>query len=355
MGYLYVYMKLLDIIFESVVDLNEGIPMSKDEFVRRSKEVHGEKYSYDNVDMSNGSQKPVNITCSTHGDFPQSPSNHLRGKGCKKCYHTGRRMSKDEFIQRAKEIHGDKYNYDNVVMGNNSVKDKININCPIHGDFPQSPNTHLSGSGCRKCQNDSLRLTRDEFIKRAKEVHKNKYGYDNVVMGDTNKDNVMITCSIHGDFPQSPSNHLNGMGCPICKESKGEKQVSIVLDEMNIEYIRNHRFIDCSFTLGGKKCKKYPFDFYLPNKNVCIEYDGAQHFNSYDRFGGDEKLLTQKQNDKLKNEYCKKMGVKLIRIGYLDMGDIRNQIEKSFKSDEMLWLSDNYPLDKGLRDGSVKV
>ena len=155
-------MKLLDIIFESVVDMEEGRkPMTKDEFVRQSKEVHGDKYTYDNV-VYIDSNKKVMITCPIHspkhGDFPQTPNNHLSGNGCDKCYRERKTSNKEDFIKRSQEIHFlydeernkiPKYTYDNVDYHRND--EKVNITCPIHGDFLMSPQSHLLGFGCPRC------------------------------------------------------------------------------------------------------------------------------------------------------------------------------------------------------------
>ena len=125
------------------------------DFIKKSKEIHGDKYDYSNVDYVH-SKKNVKIICLEHGKFKQSPSAHLTGQGCKICgYLTSselRKKSREEFIVKSKEIHGDKYDYDKIVYFNN--KNKINIICDKHGVFEQSPAAHLKGSGCKKCSNE---------------------------------------------------------------------------------------------------------------------------------------------------------------------------------------------------------
>ena len=125
------------------------------------------------------------------------------------------KMSQNEFIRRAKEIHGDKFNYDKVNYINGSTK--VIITCPVHGDFLQTPSNHLNG-GCKKCADsnrDYLRVTLDQFIDRANKKHKNKYDYSKVNYVNT-KDKVIIGCPIHGDFEQEGNSHLLGIGCPKC-------------------------------------------------------------------------------------------------------------------------------------------
>ena len=295
------------------------------DFVKKSHDVHGNKYDYNKVVMGKKNTQKVIITCPKHGDFLQSVASHLKGSGCRVCDLENRTMSPDEFISKSKEKHGDRYDYSNVNYINN--KTPVHIICPIHGDFLQKPANHLLGKDCPKCGNNKKgqgSMTRDEFILRAKEKHGDKYTYDNVIMGKrVHDDKVLITCPIHGDFLQSPWNHINGAGCPECKESRGETEIGKLLKLFNVEFKKQHTFNDCVNTKeGDRRCKKLLFDFFIPSKNVCIEFDGIQHFEPVMKFGGVEQFNRQLLNDKLKNEYCKKMGIKLIRIPYTKFKNI---------------------------------
>jgi very-short-patch-repair endonuclease len=117
----------------------------------------------------------------------------------------------------------------------------------------------------------------------------------------------------HGEFNVTPNDHINsGTGCPICKESKGEKFITQLLDNNNIVYTKQKRYNDCKGG-NGKYSKKLPFDFYLLDNNILIEYDGRQHFQPV---YGEEQLNKQKQLDNIKNQYCEKNNIKLIRIPY---------------------------------------
>ena len=180
--------------------------------------------------------------------------------------------------------------------------------------FPTTTSQSPKGQGCHKCVGRDK--TSEEFINQAREIHGNKYGYSNVdYKGSHIK--VNITCPKHGDFPQTPNSHLNGQGCDKCNESKGEKLVDNILSKYEIEKIRPKRFSDCTNKpKEGVRCFILPFDFYLPKLNTCIEYDGEQHYRPVSRFGGEEAFKRQQIRDKLKNEYCKKNNIKLIRIPY---------------------------------------
>jgi len=220
----------------------------------------------------------------------------------------------EDFIRRAKDVHGDTYYYDKTNYVRNN--EKVVITCPQHGDFTQLPSDHLSGKGCSVCglekRRQSRRKTNDDFISKAKEVHGDKYNYDKTNYEYSNQ-KVIITCPIHGDFPQIANDHLSGKGCFKCRESKGEKYVNELLTNNNIEFTPQYTFKDCSSISERGFCTPLPFDFYLPEYNTCIEYDGKGHFEPV--FGVKSFESTQR-TDKLKTDYCQKNGIKLIRIPY---------------------------------------
>jgi len=152
-------------------------------------------------------------------------------------------------------------------------------------------------------------ITEENFITQANLIHKNSYTYDKVIYINK-KTKVKITCLKHGDFLQMPEKHLTGQGCPSCNESRGEKMVKEILDKNNVTYEIEKTFKDCFY----KKLLKY--DFYLPYKNICIEYDGEQHYKPKEHFGGIKTLIVTQKRDLIKNEYCIKNNIRLIRIPY---------------------------------------
>lgn len=297
--------------------------LTKNEFIKKAIKVHGNKYNYDKVEYKNNSIK-VEIYCNEHKKyFKQIPNSHLNGSRCPDCgrdsFIKSRLLTKEEFIRRAKEIHGEKYNYNKISYKNLQIK--INIYCEEHNKyFKQTPCSHLNGSGCPECglnsRIENRRFTKDKFIEKAKEVHGNKYNYDSVDYKDSITF-IKIYCKKHKKyFYQAPAQHLQGNGCPICAESKGEKRISLLLDSLNIKYEREKRFDDC------KNKRTLPFDFYLFNYNLCIEYDGRQHFELVSFGSNYEKAYRNferlKYNDNIKNEYCRKNNIKLVRIKYSD-------------------------------------
>lgn len=197
---------------------------TKEYFVEKAKKTHGDKYDYTNSEYTHSNAK-IGIVCKEHGEFIQVANNHINGNGCPKCgiAETIKKVSLDtsSFIKKAIEKHGNEYDYEKVEYIQSTKK--IIIPCKIHGDFRQVPTTHLAGSGCNKCshikQSEKMSSNTEEFIKRVKIIHGEKYGYSKVEYTHTDK-KVIIICSVHGEFQQTPSKHLEGRGCQKCGMEK---------------------------------------------------------------------------------------------------------------------------------------
>lgn len=181
-------------------------------FIQKARAIHGDKYDYSKVEYVNNKSKVI-VTCPIHGDFEQTPACHLRGSICPKCSKEESKLGLKEFIDKSRAIHGDKYDYTKVKYVNN--KTKVIIGCPIHGDFEQTPICHLRGNGCRRCGLKETKPTLEYFIEKARAIHGDKYDYTKVKYVN-NKTKVIISCPIHGDFEQTPACHLRGEGCPQC-------------------------------------------------------------------------------------------------------------------------------------------
>lgn len=187
---------------------------STKEFIKKAKAIYGEEYDYSKVEYQ-GNKNKVCIICSKHGEWWMSPNNHLRGHRCPGCYGTPK-YTNDEFITMAKKIHGNKYDYSKIEYKGN--KTNVCIICPKHGEFWQKPQSHLNGNGCSKCSG-MYKIDLPLFIERCTETHKGKYDYSKVNF--ENLDNfVTIICPKHGEFEQRAKVHYRGYGCPICGGSK---------------------------------------------------------------------------------------------------------------------------------------
>ena len=291
----------------------KSIRLTLDEFLIRAKKIHGDKYDYSKVNLNNMMEK-VCIICPEHGEFWQTPNDHLNSKRkCPKCAHRSYKKTTEEFIEECKNKFGDKFDYKKVVY---ERKDKpVCIICPKHGEFWQNPNVHLKSiDGCPKCTNEKngfkKRLTLTEFIKKAKKVHGDKYDYSKVEYISTEV-KVCIICPIHGEFWQTPHGHITGKtGCPYCTNSHLENEISVLLSENNIDYIKEKKF-------EWLKYKSFLYlDFYLPQKNVVIECQGEQHFERFKWEKDDKKLINRQLRDKIKKDLCEKNNLKVLYYSY---------------------------------------
>jgi len=314
----------------SKIKLSRPVKFSTDLFIKKSIITHGEKFDYSKVIYKNP-RKKVCIICKIHGEFYQEPHKHMKGAGCKKCVVDSQRLSLDDFILKSNKIHGRKYDYSKIKIIKNN-KEKVCIICPIHGEFWQKSGEHSTGSGCPTCAHEtlarSLALSREEFINKAIEVHKDTYDYSNVNYVNNNT-KVRIICKIHGEFYQKPGVHLKTKGCPQCNFSIGEQAIMSWLKKNKINFDPNHTFGD----LKGPGEKPLKFDFYIPCVKRLIEFDGPQHFRPV-RFNGISieraiKIFKKNQyNDSLKNQYCMKKSIPLIRIPYQKFKQIPEILNK---------------------------
>lgn len=356
-------------------------PLTTEEFVKKARRIHGNKYDYTYTIYVN-SKTCINIICPIHGAFSQKPNNHLKSSGCPMC---GKEIKSNHirgdnksFTEKAKNIHGDKYDYSKVNYIN--AKTKVCIICSKHGDFWQKPNDHLSGYGCPKCANiarkegksteeftcekygdrtvqreleispsdllskkplNKIKISKENFITKAKEKFGNKYIYDITDYINT-KTKIKYICPIHGIIEQLPTNHLR-YGCRFCSKEKTSQEQCISLEEFikksreihgdtydysKVNYI-NYKTKVCIICPkhggfwqspgkhlcghGCHKCKRshleeemslfldenhieyveqyapsflknrngvQKIDFYLPKYNVAIECQGIQHFTN---------------------------------------------------------------------------
>lgn len=264
--------------------------------------IHGDRYDYSLVEYI-GSQKRVEIICKEHGIFKQKPNNHLNGQNCFDCEGSKKKTNQD-IINEFNKIYNNKFDYSLVDYKSN--KKHIKIICKEHGMFEQAPTQHLRGKGCSECNSTKFKF---EFFKRSNILFDNFYDYS-LVNYKNNRTKVTIICPIHREFDKRPDAHLKGEGCQKCTQSKGENEIRNILEFKNIKYISQKMFDDC------KNIKKLPFDFYLPNHNTCIEFDGEQHYKINEFFGGEKSFKELQLRDKIKDEYCLNNNIHLLRIKY---------------------------------------
>ena len=290
------------------------------DWIIKATQVHADKYNYSKVNYVNAKTK-VCIICPKHGEFWQTPDAHTRkhnAEGCPKCKTEKlielKSLTPEVFINKANKVHNNFYTYNDCNYV--SMRSIINITCPIHGKFSQLASNHINGKGCPKCGilriSNKLKLSQEEYINRVKKLHP-EYDYSKTIytgMGNS----IKYICPKHGVIEQNAGHHCySGAGCPKCNQSKGENLVAKYLDINNINYIPQYK-LDVSENI--RKSKHIFIDFYLPEYNCFIEYNGIQHYSPVKHFGGKLTFEDQKIRDSYLKEYCKTNNINLLEIPY---------------------------------------
>lgn len=308
-----------------------GLNFTTDIFIQRAKEIHGEKYDYSLVNYVNAKTR-VKIMCTEHGIFEQIPYNHLSGKGCKECgckeNGKNRSITLENFLEKARKVHGDTYDYSKSKVEN--YKTKIEIICKTHGSFFQTPNNHLRGKGCKECGKESTlnhiyencSSNTEDFIIKSKELHGDTYDYSKVEYVN-NSTPVEIICKIHGEFLQLPHNHLGGKGCKECGIQKaGHFTGTSKLEEDFVSFIKSF-YSGEVITSVRDKIPPMELDIFLPEFNLGIEINGM-YWHS-ERFK-DKDYHIRKYN------LCKEKGIRLISIWEWEILKDKDKIENFIKN-----------------------
>lgn len=329
---------------------SNAIKITKDTewFLEKARAIHGDKYDYSETKYVAARVK-LCVICHEkddggheHGRFWLTPHQHLtHSGGCPKCGHPKHTI--EWFIEKARSLYGDLYDYSNTVYENNHTK--VIITCHEHGDFEIFPSSFFRGAGCPKCAGRNL--TQDEVIEQFHLVHGDRYDYSKVEY--VNKTTpVCIICKKHGVFLQTPAGHLLGQGCPTCNQSHLENEIERFLKSQNYLYKKQKTFP----WLKDKGAMK--LDFFLPDYGVAIECQGEQHFFASDFMGGEEKLIKLQNRDSLKENLCLDHGINVLYYSdlgidypypvYEDLSLLLKAIEANGDFDSSLWKDPELPL-----------
>jgi hypothetical protein len=256
--------------------------------------------------------KYLNIICKEHGNFNIKKDRHLSGQGCPKCSKR-KKYDQDFFINSVIKKFDNIYTYDKCFF--NSFREKVIITCKKHGDFETYPSYLLNGNGCKLCRNENNSHSKEYFLKKCLERHP-EIDHSILEYNGVNN-NIKLICKKHGVFEQNAGYYLNySKGCKYCSETKGEKKIRIYLEGINLKYKQQY--------------KKYgfTFDFYIPDYNTYIEFNGRQHYEPIEFFGGTESYNKQLSKDILKDHILEKYNIKLIKIGYWQINKVDDILKK---------------------------
>lgn len=291
--------------------------LSWDEVCKRAKE--NGKTVLCKVEKQNGRRHNFYLLkCDECGTEKKQSSDHF--DGCLTCKKVKFSIGLEEFLRRAFDKHGDRFDYSLVKLV--SIQSKVKIICKNCGKvFEQSPACHLDSYGCI-CYKRIF--YKEKFLVSCRSLHGDRYNYDFVDYHGM-KTNIKILCNqCNNFFIQRPSSHLSDKkGCPVCNESKGENKVAKYLSENNIKFTKNKIFK----TLKDKSYLKP--DFYLSGLNLLIEYDGEGHYNPCFGSSLEEKqknLRDCQRRDKIKDEWAKANNIPLLRIPYWDFDRIEELV-----------------------------
>ncbi len=282
------------------------------------------------------------LTCDygINGEWAPNIRSILKGNKCPNCA-GNRKPTYVELINCFNKKHDNKYTYPKVKYVNNNTH--IIITCPKHGDFLQIPKDHKNGSGCPTCVGLD-KWTLKDLIKSGFSIHGNDIDFSLVHNIKNMKTKLPLKCNIDKTHPIFYKNIIKlihaEQGCPYCNESRGERKIRVILQNNNIEYIKEHKFIDCKNPITNHKLR---FDFYLPMYNTCIEYDGAFHYSpeflnnmkfksstKWKSLHTHEQYVKHLYRDNIKNEFCKNNNIKLLRIDFWNYDKIEIILNKLY-------------------------
>jgi very-short-patch-repair endonuclease len=305
------------------------------EVLSRFRKAYGDTYDYSKV-VFKGNKSKVIVICKkkNHGEFETYPDNHYRRVGgCPKCNRERLKIAKNklstkEFINKAIAIHGNFYDYSKVIYS--GMNKPIIVICKEHGEFTQSKaqNHLINEYNCPECldlrlhKKASERLpTLEEAKKKVFAIHRDFIEISDFSMYAGTDTKIKFVCKRkkkHGEWEASlhqvtSSSHITrASGCPVCKMSKGERDILFWLRDNNIKHKWQFRIKKPN----QSKKSFFIYDFFLPNHNTLIEFDGRQHFIAIEHWGGEKALQRNKINDKIKSDFAESKGYKLIRIPY---------------------------------------
>ena len=259
--------------------------------------------------------QPLLLECPQGHKISMNLNNFKSGKRCKICNYKNKIREKIKEIEILTNSLGFKF----VSLDNKPGRDKITLICPRGHEVVMRLDHFKGRRKCPLCSDTTLKIDDvRNFIE--------KEGYQLLTNNYKNCfDKLLIKCDKGHEYSVNFHNFKNGNRCPYCQCSKGEIKVKRYLESNNIVFIPQKTFDGCKYK------NKLSFDFYLPEYNICIEYDGIQHYQPNEHFGGEKSFIEQRKRDIIKNDYCEENNIHLIRISYKEFKNIETILSKTIK------------------------
>lgn len=300
-----------------------NIRLKPEEFADRLKKVNSKVIQLQDYVVA---RERISVKCADCGYIWDAlPTNLLHSQGCPRCSHKQsgirQRLSHEEFINRISS----KNKSIKVISTYVTRESTMDCECLVCGHkWSRKAAALLQNPNCPQCKYNNGRSSRKSSDTFKKEVEEKFPDIEIIGTYTTSRDKILVRCKKCGnEWTPVANNLIRGGGCPKCNYSNGEREISKILFQNNINFINQYRFSDCR--------DKYPlpFDFYLPDYNACIEYDGELHFLEAGFNGGKEKLEYTQKHDKIKTQYCLDNDIVLLRIKYTDY-DVLEEIISEF-------------------------
>lgn len=276
---------------------------TRQQFIEDARKVHGDKYDYELIEYV-GSTQHVNILCRRHGVFRQTPFKHLQGQGCRQCPKPTS-LVRDGFVKRAREMHGEKYSYEQADYKGTGYP--VTVTCKQHGSFTLQAGDLFRGTGCKKCYDEGRILTMEQWLEAAARRHGDRYDYSQVVYVKSDQP-VTIQCTTHGGFRQISNSHLQGAGCPRCSKRVSKPATEwlaamAVLDGTHIQHGENGGEVRIAGT-------RWHADGYSAELNKVYEFHGDYYHGNPRRYPADQANKTCKRTmGELYDKTCKRRKV----------------------------------------------
>ena len=282
--------------------------------IEKFKAKWGDKYDYSKVNYVN-SKTNIVIICPEHGEVSQTPESHLNSSfGCRYCSGNVKKTT-SEIIKDFKKVHGEKYDYSKVNYKN--AKEKVTIICKVkgHGEFQMQANSHIGGNNCPKCVG-GVKLNWNDYLKRIKEVHGDKYSYDLVKRNPSANDNINIKCPIHGKFTQRLNHHINGSGCPVCNRGWSSEHIISFINNIENKDLLEMDPVELNMLISqGKLPKEF--------EELVFKLDGAGE-NSLKSL---KEKLGIEDNENMDGDRIKELGEELEKLTEDSKNEISDAIQ----------------------------